>query len=179
MKKNKIIITGALGHIGSYLIEKIYNDFSTYEIVLVDNLRTQRYCSLFYLPKKVRCRFIEEDTRSPNFINVVEGGDVVIHLAAITDAANSFNNAEEIEQNNLAGTQNVIKACVEKKAKLIFISSTSVYGTQSNEVNESCARSELKPQSPYAEMKLKEEDLILSSIGLRAVICRFGTNLRT
>ena len=44
------------------------------------------------------------------------------------------------------------------KKKLIFPSSTSVYGTQSKIVDEECTIDDLKPQSPYAEVKLIEEN---------------------
>src|SRR5262249_26310726 len=59
----------------------------------------------------------------------------------------------------------------------IHLSSTSVYGTQKTTVSEDCSAEELKPQSPYAVTKLKEEDLVLSltKSGLKAVVCRFGT----
>ena len=61
---------------------------------------------------------------------------------------------------------------------MFLISSTSVYGTQEKQVDEDCRCEELKPQSPYAETKLKEEALIKDKIkneGLRAVILRLGT----
>ena len=46
----KILITGALGHIGSKLIHSIQaGEFE--EIIMLDNLSTQRYSSLFNLPK--------------------------------------------------------------------------------------------------------------------------------
>jgi len=57
-------------------------------------------------------------------------------------------------------------------------SSTSVYGTQEEQVDENCSPEELKPQSPYAETKLKEEALTRKKVGedgLRAVIFRYGT----
>ena len=44
--------------------------------------------------------------------------------------------------------------------KLIHISPTSVYGKQSKIVDEQCEEKYLKPQSPYAEIKLKEEKTI-------------------
>ena len=48
--KMKILITGALGHIGSKLIHNITTgEFE--EIRLIDNMLTQRYASLFNLPK--------------------------------------------------------------------------------------------------------------------------------
>jgi nucleoside-diphosphate-sugar epimerase len=61
---------------------------------------------------------------------------------------------------------------------MFLISSTSVYGTQKERVDENCEMDELKPQSPYAATKLKEEALVkqkVSEEGLRAVILRLGT----
>ena len=59
----------------------------------------------------------------------------------------------------------------------MHLSSTSVYGTQNDTVSEDCAPEYLKPQSPYATTKLKEENLVrsLHNRGLRAIVCRFGT----
>jgi nucleoside-diphosphate-sugar epimerase len=59
-----------------------------------------------------------------------------------------------------------------------MISSTSVYGTQKNQVDENCSPDELKPQSPYAATKLKEEDMVQQKCGkegLQGVILRLGT----
>ena len=56
----KIIVTGALGHIGSDLIRKISSSFKTSEIILIDSLMTQRYFSLFNLPKKINLSFMTQ-----------------------------------------------------------------------------------------------------------------------
>ena len=48
----------------------------------------------------------------------------------------------------------------KKKAKVIHISSTSVYGKQAEIVDENCEEKYLKPQSPYADIKLIEEKML-------------------
>lgn len=172
-----ILVTGALGHIGSKFIHSIKRGQFD-KVVLIDNLSTQRYCSLFNLPEGVNFQFFEEDILSPNLDNHFKGIDVVIHLAAITDAASSFEMRKEVERVNLCGTEKVANACVKNNAKLIFVSTTSVYGTQNGVVDESCAIKDLKPQSPYANSKLKAEQLLAllgEKDGLRYVVCRFGT----
>jgi UDP-glucose 4-epimerase len=106
------------------------------------------------------------------------GLDAVIHLAAATNAAKSFEIQDRVEQVNYLGTQRVAEACANLGCKLIFISTTSVYGTQEEAVDEDCTPEELKPQSPYAESKLRAEQLILKlgrEKGLRSFIGRFGT----
>ena len=174
----KFIITGALGHIGSFIIRDLANQYPDSEIILIDNMMTQRYCSLFNLPTNIKFRFIEADILNFDFNKILNISDILIHLAAITDAAGSFERAEELENNNFNATKKVAIACSQTGAKLITLSSTSVYGTQKLVVSENCTQEELKPQSPYAKTKLKEEEFVINlcqNKGLNAIICRFGT----
>jgi len=174
----KIIVTGATGHIGSYLIRNLGLQFKESEIVIIDNMMTQRFASLFNLPKIGNYSFIEGDVRLMDLNSLFKGADIVIHLAAITDATGSFDKATEVEENNYQSTLKVANACRETGASLIALSSTSVYGTQNDIVDEDCSENELQPQSPYASTKLKEEELISNlskDKGLKAIHCRFGT----
>ncbi len=176
-KRGKLVITGALGHIGSRFIHGI-RPGEYKEVVLLDDLLTQRYCSLFNLPKGVPFRFIEADIRSCDLNALLAGADAVLHLAAITNAEGSFDKQKEVEQVNYEGTKRVAEACVAAGCGLVFLSTTSVYGTQCEVVDEDCAIDSLKPQSPYAESKLKGERLLEElgkNAGLKFIICRFGT----
>jgi len=173
----RILITGALGHIGSSLIHSLQpGDYEA--VMLLDDLSTQRYCSLFNLPPGVPFTFVEDSICSGPLDAYFDGVDVVIHLAAITNAAGSFEIQEEVERVNFEGTERVAQACVESGSKLIFISTTSVYGTNQKVIDESCSSAELNPQSPYALSKLRAEELLDGlgkSSGLRYFVGRFGT----
>ena len=174
----KIVVTGAIGHIGSYLVRDLAVQFPSAEIVMIDNMLTQRFPSLFNLPAVGRYRFIEADVTRVDLLPLLKDAHVVIHLAAITDAAGSFDKADILEANNYQATVKVAEACVQTGTRLIALSSTSVYGTQNEVVAENCTLEELKPQSPYAITKLKEEQLITrlsAERGLNAISCRFGT----
>ena len=174
----KIVVTGALGHIGSALIRQLPMHFPGAEIVMIDNMMTQRYASLFNLPAVGHYRFIEADVRTVDLRPLIEGAHAVVHLAAITDAAGTFDRAAALEANNFEATKTIATACRDAGARLIHLSSTSVYGTQNTLVSEDCAPEELKPQSSYAATKLKEEALVQSFAkgqGLRAIVFRFGT----
>jgi nucleoside-diphosphate-sugar epimerase len=173
----RLAITGALGHIGSRLIHALTpGQFD--DVLLVDNLSTQRFVSLFELPEGVPYRFVKADILDANLDQLLAGSDAVIHLAAITNAAESFGNEEQVERVNLDGTLRVAEACVRSGARLVFLSTTSVYGTAEAVVDEDCPESELKPQSPYATSKLTAERRLAElaeTRGLRFVACRFGT----
>ena len=100
--------------------------------------------------------------------------DVVIHLASTTDAASSIKFKREVFRNNLNCFNNVLRFCIRNKIKLVHISSTSVYGSQDAIVDENCE--DLFPQSPYAEVKLIEENrLQKSNKNLKFISLRFGT----
>ncbi len=173
----KIVVTGALGHIGSQLIRALPFLTPGTEICLIDDLSTQRHCSLFGLPPQGKYRFIEADVLRAPLHEYFSGADVVIHLAAITNATTSFANRETVERVNFNATARVAEACLVNSARLLFVSTTSVYGTQREEVDEACPESDLRPQSPYAETKPREETLLkeMHSRGLKHVTCRFGT----
>ncbi len=176
MRKLNLLITGPLGHIGSAFIHRV-SPARYGHIHLLDNFSTQRYVSLFNLPKGVRFTLHEDDIRTAPIEDYLEGVDAVLHLAAITNAPASFDDPDLVNTVNYDGTRRIVDACMARRCRLVFLSTTSVYGTQQAEVDETCAESELRPQSPYAESKLAAERFIEKAGAgeLDYVICRFGT----
>ena len=174
----KFVITGALGHIGSRLVRELPLLLPDIDIVMIDDLSTQRYCSLFNLPTQTTYTFIQGDLLKLDLKSIFAGTDVVIHLAAITNATKSFDNQEQVEYVNYTTSLRVAETCVATNAKMFLISSTSVYGTQKSQVDENCSPDELNPQSPYAATKLKEEVMVKQKClkgGLQGIILRLGT----
>ena len=78
----------------------------------------------------------------------------------MTNAEKSFGKKNKMYENNIECLKTVIDFCKKNKAKLIHISSTSVYGKQAEIVDENCEEKYLKPQSPYADIKLIEEKML-------------------
>ena len=170
----KLLITGACGHIGSYLVENVFKLKKIKEVVLIDNFNTNRYHVLFNLDKKIKFFFYEIDL-STSKLDKIKKVDYVIHCASHTNAEASFSKKKEMYRNNINCMKNIINYCKRSKAKLVHISSTSVYGKQVKIVNEDDEKL-LKPQSPYADIKLIEEKLLKKNKkSLNYMTFRFGT----
>ncbi len=175
----KLAITGALGHIGSRFIRALTAD-DVEEVVLLDDLSAQRYASLFDLPGGIRWRFVEGDVASEkcDLEALFAGVHAVVHLAAVTNAAASFEMQEQVERVNFSGTERVAQACLRTGSRLFFPSTTSVYGVSGGVVDEACPPESLNPQSPYAESKIRAERMLAElaqGSGLRFFAGRLGT----
>ena len=93
----KVLITGCLGHIGSYLVENIHKIKKIKKIYLLDNISNNKFFTLSNIKntnqKKI---FIYEDLINPKHLYKIKNIDVVIHLASTTDAQNSVLNKKKI-----------------------------------------------------------------------------------
>ena len=171
----KILITGACGHIGTHIVENIHKIKGVKDLILLDNLNSSKINSLFNLKTKIKIKFHEIDVAHSNDLFKFKKIDVLIHCASMTNAERSFGIKKIMFKNNINCMKNVIRFCKKNKTKLIHISSTSVYGVQKKLVAENDDRL-LKPQSPYAKIKILEEKLLKKeSKNLSFMSFRFGT----
>ena len=167
----KLLITGACGHIGSALIRRRKSMKRFDEIILLDDMSSERYCSLFNVMPRLNYRFVQGSICDPELVHELVGKvDVVVHLAAKTNATETVNHPAITWFTNVYGTRIVATACHDK-CRLLFPSTTSVYGQSSGVVGEKAV---FHPQSPYAESKLKAESEVLQGTLYRTVF-RFGT----
>lgn len=171
-----LLITGCCGHIGSYLADNIHKIKKIKKTILVDNIKSNRFCSLFNLSKNNKLKFYLRDVNKKNSLNDFKNINYVIHCASMTNAEKSFGKEKEMYKNNIDCLKNVIQFCKKNNSKLIHLSSTSVYGKQTDLVDENCEEKYLKPQSPYADIKLIEEKMLKkNSNKLKYNTFRFGT----
>ena len=171
-----LLITGCSGHIGSYLINNIFKIKKIKKCFIVDNFNSTQINSLFNSKKKNNLKFYNLDISKKNSLHKFKKIEYLIHMAYLTNASISFNKKKEMYVNNINCMRNIINFCKIKKAKLIHISSTSVYGKQTSLVDENCEKKYLKPQSPYADIKLIEEEMLKKNTKyLKYVTFRFGT----
>lgn len=179
-----VLITGGAGFIGSHLASMLLRRGC--KVAVLDNLND------FYDPGLKRAN-LAEIGRAGAFDFVL--GDIceraavrdlfagfrpaaVVHLAARTGVRFSVDNPELYYATNVAGMENVLAACRDfKTPKVVFASSSSVYGTLSAIPFREDALL-LSPASPYAATKLAGEAMLHSFVtcyGLQGVVLRFFT----
>ena len=193
----KILVTGGAGFIGRHLVQALVDDGS---VIIFDNLSNSSEKLLRSVSGEFS--FVKGDiTNFEQISSVVTGVDLVIHLAAMINIRESVKNPEKTKRNNVDGTENLLKACVENNVKnFIAASSAAVYGDlQTSEISHN-EKSQTNPISAYGQSKLEMENLIkqfsidndLNSIILRlfniygegqspeyaGVISKFAENIR-
>lgn len=153
-----VLVTGGLGYLGSRLIRELpdHPAFVGEEIRILDNLRQPRVHSLWDLPSYADYDFVEGDVRDEDAVReAVAGVDTVFHLAAITNAPETFDIPETTWDVNCDGALTVFEAAREADVDSFVNAVTcSVYGTTEEEIDEGF---ECEPESPYGEAKLEAE----------------------
>ena len=140
---SKILITGAAGFIGSHLYEKLKKNN---EVIGIDNFF---HSSTHPLTKEVRYCDVRYYQDIEKFI---DWADVVFHLAAQIHVDRSLISPIETTDININGTLNVLEAVHKYGKKMVFASSSEVYGTaQKSFIDE---KHPLDAQSPYAASKV-------------------------
>jgi len=173
-----VLVTGGLGYLGSRLIRELpdHPTFSQEEIRILDNFRQPRYHSLWDLPVYADYDFVEADIRDEAALEAAMAGvDTVFHLAAVTNAPETFDIPEKTREVNYTAALDVYETAREAGVnQFVNVSTCSVYGTTESEIDESF---ECDPESPYGEAKLAAEQEMLDrydgEMGLTAL--RLGT----
>lgn len=173
----RVLITGGAGYIGTELIYELANNPTVSEILVYDNLSRGNYNLLIGRVKlNDKVKFIEADLLDTRHLNkALDGVSVVFHLAAKATTPFADQNPHLFEQVNHWGTAELTYAIEETESvkRLIYLSSASVYGASSNEVDES---SEPNPRTYYGISKMRGEEHVkrLMDKGLHGYIIRCG-----
>ena len=148
MKKNKILVTGGLGFVGSNLIP--FLEFNGYEVNVLDNNSTGSKSNLDSSKTNI---FIGDITNKEDVVKSISGCSAVIHLAARGSVNDSVLSPEENFEVNARGTFNVLNQARLSSVKNVIFSSTggAIMGNTSPPVNELSLPS---PISPYGSSKL-------------------------
>ena len=163
----KFAVIGGAGFIGNNIVRQLLKQNHT--PIVIDSLyrgKIERISSLDVEFHKVDIRDFDQ------LRDIVKNSDGIFHEAALTDVQESFTKQQEYNDVNVKGTENVFRIAKEFNLKVVYASSSSVYGNpkeipivENNERN---------PINPYGKTKLDGEFLaekyskdIVSIIGLR------------
>jgi UDP-glucuronate 4-epimerase len=173
------IVTGAAGFIGSQLAESLVA--SGQPVLGIDSL-TDYYdisiksANLRQLQKSPNFRFAEVDLISADLEGLIEGADVIFHLAGQPGVRGSFAEGFSVyADNNILATQRLLEATkAVRTPRFVFASSSSVYG---NAPRYPTVEDDLpRPFSPYGVTKLAAEhlcSLYAANWGLSTVSLRY------
>ena len=165
----KYLVTGGAGFIGSNIVKLLVKN--GHEVCIVDNLHTGNLARLKEVKDKIS--FHKFDIRNfgeleQNFQSI----DGIFHQAALTIVPESFEKPQEYFDVNVNGTKNIFKLAKHLGIKVVFASSSSVYGN----VNKIPIKEnfEKNPINPYGKTKVEKEKLAqefwndgVSIVGLR------------
>ena len=165
----KYAVTGGAGFIGSHLVKKLVERGN--EVIVIDNLNTGKKQNIEKISKKID--FFEVDIRDFSAIeNILKNVDGIFHEAALASVQDSFRIPDEFFDVNVNGTENIFKIAKKLGIKVVYASSSSVYG---NPISIPIKENDDKnPFNPYAKTKLEDDKLAekyakngLKVIGLR------------
>ena len=122
----KYAVTGGAGFIGSHLVKNLVEHGD--EIIVIDNLNTGKKKNIEKFSKKID--FFEVDIRDFNAIeDILKNIDGIFHEAALASVQDSFRIPDEFFDVNVKGTENIFKIGKKLGIKVVYASSSSVYGT--------------------------------------------------
>ena len=166
----KILVTGGAGFIGSHITEYLVQRGD--DVTVLDNLNTGRKENLAKINDKIN--FVNGDIRDYKLLEkLVSDTSGVFHEAALASGQDSFNMKDEYFDVNVNGTENIFKLAKEYGFKIVYASSSSVYGNPKKiPITENDDR---KPINPYAQTKLEDEVLAkkYSEMGVRVIGLRY------
>jgi UDP-glucose 4-epimerase len=166
----KYIVTGGAGFIGSNIVKKLVARGD--KVTVIDNLNTGKEENLLSVSDKIT--FLRDNILNMSLLEKeTDEVDGVFHQAALASVQDSFSKPEEYNDVNVNGTENILKLAKKNNFKVVYASSSSVYGNPGRiPISEGDSKN---PINPYAETKLKKEELAVkySQNGVKVIGLRY------
>jgi|APSaa5957512493_1039668.scaffolds.fasta_scaffold39151_1 UDP-glucose 4-epimerase len=166
----KFGITGGAGFVGSNIAKLLIKQ--GHDVIIIDNLHTGKKKNIAEILDQVK--FFNVDIRDYKKIEkILNSVDGIFHEAALTIVQESFSKPKEYHDVNVVGTENILKIGKKFDIKIVFASSSSVYGNvKSIPITENFP---CHPINPYGQTKLDDEFLAekYSKDGLKVIGLRY------
>ena len=166
----KYVVTGGAGFIGCHITEKLVQRGD--DVIVIDDLNTGKEENLESIIEKIN--FVKGSILDIELLDkLTKDVDGVFHQAALASVQDSFSKPNEYHNVNVNGTENILKLAKKNNFKVVYASSSSVYGDPTRiPIKES---DEKNPINPYAETKLKKEELAIkySKMGVSVIGLRY------
>jgi nucleoside-diphosphate-sugar epimerase len=166
----KYIVTGGAGFIGSNIVKKLVVRGD--DVTVIDNLNTGKEENLISVKDKIV--FFNDSILNLDLLEKqTQNIDGIFHQAALASVQDSFSKPEEYQSVNVNGTENILKLAKKNNFKVVYASSSSVYGNPEKiPIKESDSKN---PINPYAETKLEKERLAIkySEMGVKVIGLRY------
>jgi UDP-glucose 4-epimerase len=166
----KFAVTGGAGFIGSHIVKYLISE--GYQTVVIDNTFRGRMENLEGVQDKIdfiKMDILDDEKLRKNLQDI----DGVFHQAALTSVPESYEKEEQYKLVNVVGTENIFKIAKEFSFKVVYASSSSVYGnTDKMPISENTER---KPINPYGLTKLEDELLAekYATLGTKIIGLRY------
>jgi UDP-glucose 4-epimerase len=172
MSRERVLVTGGAGFIGSHLVEALLE--AGYRVRVVDNLATGHRANLAHL--EGRFEWLEGDLRDFAAAEAAAAGmDHVIHQAAIPSVPRSVRDPLESHESGPTATLHMLEAARRAGARrFLFAASSSAYGDAAELPKHEGLPAD--PLSPYAAGKLAGEHYVrvyARTMGLDGVALRY------
>ena len=166
----KYLVTGGAGFIGSHITKALVKRGDS--VIVLDNLITGKEDNLELVKEKIE--FVRNDILNFELLDeLTRSVDGVFHQAALASVQDSYNKPEKYFDVNVKGTENILKLAKKNNFKVVYASSSSVYGNPERiPIKEEDSKN---PINPYAETKLQKEELAkkYSKIGIKIIGLRY------
>ena len=166
----RYIVTGGAGFIGNSIVKKLVARGD--DVTVIDNLNTGKEENLKSVIDKIT--FLKDSILNRELLEKQSQNiDGIFHQAALASVQDSFSKPDEYYDVNVNGTENILKLAKKNDFRVVYASSSSVYGSPERiPIKESDKKN---PINPYAETKLKKEQLAIkySEMGVKVIGLRY------
>jgi len=166
----RYIVTGGAGFIGNNIVKKLVARGD--DVTVIDNLNTGKEENLKSVIDKIT--FLKDSILNREMLEKQSQNiDGIFHQAALASVQDSFSKLDEYHDVNVNGTENILKLAKKNDFRVVYASSSSVYGSPERiPIKESDKKN---PINPYAETKLKKEQLAIkySEMGVKVIGLRY------